>query len=43
MNIIHIRADGTVTKSVEGVVITSEEFYRVLNSIQEKRSKTNET
>lgn len=39
MNIVHIRADGTVTKSIEGVVITSKDFYKVLNSIQEKRRK----
>lgn len=39
MRVIHIRADGTVTKSVEGVVITSKEFYKTFNRIVEKRSK----
>lgn len=39
MNIIHIRADGTVEKSIEGTVIRSKEFYEILNAIQKKRSK----
>ena len=38
MNIIHVMKDGTIRKSIEGVVIQSEEFYRVLNGIMEKRS-----
>lgn len=38
MNIIHVMKDGTVRKSVEGVVIQSEDFYRVLNGIMEKRA-----
>ena len=39
MNIIHVMADGTTRKSVEGVVITTDQFYRVLNGILEKRKK----
>ena len=39
MNIIHVMADGTTRKSVEGVVITNDQFYRVLNGILEKRKK----
>lgn len=37
MNIIHIMADGSTRKSVEGVVIQSDQFYRVLQGIMEKR------
>lgn len=37
MNIIHIMADGTIRKSVDGVVIQSEQFYRVAQSIIEKQ------
>ena len=40
MNIIHIMADGTVRKSVDGVVIKNDQFYQVLNGIAEKRKKT---
>lgn len=39
MNIIHVMADGTTRKSVEGVVITNDQFYRVLNGILQKRKK----
>lgn len=39
MNIIHVMADGTTRKSVEGVVITNDQFYRVLKGIMEKRKK----
>ena len=39
MNIIHIMADGTTRKSVEGVVIKSDQFYQVLQGIMEKRKK----
>lgn len=39
MNIIHIMADGTTRKSVEGVVIKSDQFYQVLQGILEKRKK----
>ena len=38
LNAIHIMKDGTERKSIEGVVIRSEEFYRVLQSIIEKRA-----
>lgn len=41
MNIIHIMADGTTRKSVEGVVIQSEQFYQVLHGIMEKQKKVN--
>lgn len=37
MNIIHIMADGSERKSIEGVVIRNEEFYRVLEGILEKK------
>lgn len=39
MNIIHIMADGTTRKSIEGVVIQNEQFYQVANGILEKRKK----
>ena len=39
MKIIHIMADGTTRDSVEGVVIKSDQFYRVLQGIMEKRKK----
>lgn len=38
MNIIHIMADGSKRETVEGVVIQSEEFYRVLNGIMERKA-----
>lgn len=38
MNIIHIMADGSKRKSIEGVVIQSEDFYRVAKSILQKKS-----
>ena len=38
MNIIHVMKDGTIRKSIDGVVIQNEEFYRVLNGIIEKRA-----
>lgn len=37
MKIIHIMADGSTRDSVKGVVIQSEEFYRVLQGIIEKK------
>ena len=43
MNIIHIMADGTTRKSIEGVVIQSDQFYRVAQGIIEKRSGCAET
>ena len=39
MNIIHVMKDGTTRKSVEGVVITSDQFYQVAKGIIEKRKK----
>jgi hypothetical protein len=30
--------DGTIRKSIEGVVIQSEEFYRVLHGIMERKA-----
>lgn len=36
-NIVHIMADGTIRKSVDGVVIQNDQFYRVAQSIIEKR------
>lgn len=38
MRIIHVMKDGTVRESIEGVVIQSEEFYRVLQGILEKKA-----
>ena len=38
MRIIHVMKDGTVRKSIEGVVIQNEEFYRVLNGILERKA-----
>lgn len=37
MKIIHIMADGTERDSVEGVVITNEQFYRLWSDIIRKR------
>lgn len=39
MNIIHVMADGTTRKSIEGVVITSDQFYQVMQGIIEKQKK----
>lgn len=39
MQIVHIRADGTVTNSIAGVVITVPEFYTVANAILSKKEK----
>ena len=39
MQIIHVMKDGTTKKSVEGVVIKSEQFYQVIHGIMEKRKK----
>lgn len=39
MKITHIMADGSKRDSIKGVVIQSEEFYRVLNGIIEKKVK----
>lgn len=35
--VIHIMKDGTVRKSVEGLVINNKDFYIVLNAIQQRR------
>lgn len=32
-------ADGTVKGSIEGTVIQSEEFYRLLNDIQKRKGE----
>lgn len=37
MNIIHVMADGTIRKTVDGVVVQNEQFYRVVRSIMEKQ------
>ena len=37
MTIVHVMADGSVRDSIEGVVITNEEFYQVLRGIIEKK------
>lgn len=42
MKIIHIMADGSVRDSVKGMVITNDEFYRVLQRILERRQKAKE-
>lgn len=39
MKIIHIMADGTTRKSVDGVVIRSDQFYQVLHGIIEKKKE----
>ena len=38
MNIIHIMADGSVRESIDGVVIKSEQFYRVMQEILRKET-----
>lgn len=38
MRIIHVMKGGEVRKSVDGIVIQSEDFYRVLHGIMEKRA-----
>lgn len=42
IKITHIMADGTRRESVEGVTITSEQFYQVLHGILEKRQAVKE-
>lgn len=37
--ITHIMADGTTRKTVDGVVIKSDQFYQVLQGIMDKRKK----
>lgn len=41
MKIIHVMADGSTRTSVEGVVITNDQFYQVLQGIMEKRKNPN--
>lgn len=43
MNIIHIMADGTTRESIEGVVITIDQFYQVANGILEKQAGVKNT
>ena len=40
MNIIHVMADGSKRKSIEGIVIQSEDFYRVAKAILERKRAT---
>ena len=37
MNIIHIMKDGSIRDSMTGIVIHNEDFYAVLNAINEQR------
>lgn len=37
MKITHIMADGSRRESVKGVVIQSDEFYRVLQGLMDKK------
>ena len=39
MNIIHVMADGSVRDSIKGVVITNDDFYRVLQGILDRKKK----
>ena len=39
MKITHIMANGEKRESIAGTVITTEEFYQVLQGIIEKRGK----
>ncbi len=41
INIVHIMADGSTRDSVAGVVIQSEEFYRVIHGIMENQKNVN--
>lgn len=41
MNVRHIMKDGTVRQSVEGLKITSKEFYIILNEIRSKKNESN--
>lgn len=40
MRVVHIMANGEIRDSVDGLVIRSEEFYKVLNRIQKKKNHT---
>ena len=41
MNVRHIMKDGTVRQSVEGLKITSKEFYVIFNEIRSKKNESN--
>ena len=43
MRAIHIMADGTVRDSIEGVVITNDKFYKVIQRLIEEGWYDNET
>lgn len=38
--IYHVRKDGTIHNSIDGVKIESESFYAVLKAIMEERNDT---
>ena len=38
MNIIHVMKDGSIRESIDGVVITSDQFYQVIRGIIEKQN-----
>ena len=42
MKIIHVMADGSVRDSIEGVVITNDDFYRVLQGILDRKKRVEE-
>lgn len=37
MNIIHVMKDGSIRESIDGVVITNDQFYQVMQGIIEKQ------
>ncbi len=39
MKIVNVMADGSVRKSVKGIVIKDKRFYEILNEIQRKVKK----
>lgn len=43
MKAVHIMADGSIRDSVAGVVVTNEQFYRVLNGIISKQQNQQPT
>ena len=43
MKIVHVMANGEVKESIEGTVIKSEQFYKLLNDIQKKKEKKNDS
>ena len=42
INIIHVMKDGSIRESIDGVVITNDQFYQVLQGIIEKQAKAKE-